>query len=221
MSFLNIDNISKTYTGKNGTIQVLDSFSLKLDSGMIHAIAGPSGCGKTTLLMLCGGLILPDNGSITIGNVNLSALPANKRAAKRAGLVGFVFQRFHLVPYLTVAQNIMLSCIARPVENAEQRRNELLRQLGLENRKHHIPGKLSAGEQQRTALGRALLNRPALLIADEPTGNLDEKNGDDIMKLLRNFTNEGGTVLLATHDSRVAAAADRKYLYNQQNNRFE
>lgn len=220
MSFLNIENINKTYKSSESTIRVLNNFSLKLDSAMIHAIAGPSGCGKTTLLMLCGALILPDSGKITINKINLTALPANERATRRAGLVGFVFQRFHLVPYLNVEQNIMLSCVARPLEDAEQRCKKLLRQLDLENRRYHIPGKLSAGEQQRTALGRALMNRPALLIADEPTGNLDEKNSDDIMKLLRNFTNEGGTVMVATHDSRVASFADKKYVYNSTENTF-
>ncbi|MDA3923086.1 MAG: ABC transporter ATP-binding protein [Kiritimatiellae bacterium] len=215
MSFLSIQNISKNYVGSDGQIQVLQDFSLELDKGLIHSVVGPSGCGKSTLLMLCGGLIHPDSGSITIGGDNLLELSAGERALRRASLVGFVFQRFHLIPYLNVEQNIMASCVARPVEKAQDRCDELMKRLGLEHRRGHIPARLSAGEQQRVALGRSLMNSPSMLVADEPTGNLDEENTAGILTLLREFTDEGGMVLMATHDRSVADVADRKYVYKK------
>lgn len=213
MSFLNIQNITKNYSLKNEKIQVLQDLSIEMNSGNIHAIVGPSGCGKTTLLMLCGGLIFPDNGTITIDGVDLLSLNPGERAIKRAGLVGFVFQRFHLIPYLNVEQNIMVSCIAKAVPEAEKQCNKLLKRLGLEERRNHIPAKLSAGEQQRVALGRALMNNPAMIVADEPTGNLDEENADHLLNLLQDFAKDGGMVLIATHDSRVANIANHKYTY--------
>ena len=215
MSFLSIQGISKAYAGSDGQIQVLKDLSLNLDAGRIHAIAGSSGCGKTTLLMLCGGLIHPDSGTITLAGEDLLALSPGARAARRASLVGFVFQRFHLIPYLNVEQNIMASCVARPVANAQQRCDELMQRLQIEDRRTHIPARLSAGEQQRVALGRALMNHPSLLVADEPTGNLDEENTELLLALLRGFTEDGGTVLMATHDSAVAAIADHKYIYHE------
>jgi ABC-type lipoprotein export system ATPase subunit len=214
MSFLSIRNISKTYAGTDGPIPVLKDVSLELDAGRIHAIAGPSGCGKTTLLMLCGGLIHPDSGAITLDGEDLLGLSPGKCAVRRASLVGFVFQRFHLMPYLNVEQNIMASCVARPVAQAAERCDDLMRRLQLEHRRGHIPARLSAGEQQRVALGRALMNRPSLLVADEPTGNLDEANTELLLSLLREFTEDGGMVLMATHDSAVAAVADHKYVYD-------
>ena len=215
MSFLSIRDISKAYVGSDGKIQVLKDLSLELDAGRIHAIAGSSGCGKTTLLMLCGGLIHPDSGTITLAGEDLLVLSPGERAVRRASLIGFVFQRFHLIPYLNVEQNIMASCVARPVANARERCDELMQRLQLEHRRGHIPGRLSAGERQRVALGRALMNRPSLLVADEPTGNLDEENTELLLALLRDFTEEGGMVLMATHDAAVAGIADHKYVYDE------
>ena len=213
MSFLKIKNITKRYTVKNENIEVLEDFSMEMERGMIHSIVGPSGCGKTTLLMLCGALIFPDSGTIVVDDVSLLSLNPGERARKRADLIGFVFQRFHLIPYLNVEQNILVSCIARPIKDAQERCNELLDRLGLESRRYHIPAKLSAGEQQRVALGRALMNRPAMLVADEPTGNLDEDNANHLLELLQDYAKEGGMVLIATHDSRVANISDHKYIY--------
>ena len=135
------------------------------------------------------------------------------RARAQADLVGFVYQQFHLIPYLSIEQNIMTSCLARPVPDAKQRCQELIERLGLEHRRDHIPGKLSSGEQQRVALARALMNRPKVLIADEPTGNLDSENADHLLNLLREFSDAGGLVLMATHDSAVAARADCTYSF--------
>jgi ABC-type lipoprotein export system ATPase subunit len=213
MSLLSIQNINKSYSGRDGRIQVLRDLSLELDAGLIHAITGSSGCGKTTLLMLCGGLIHPDSGSITINGEDILGLNPGECAARRTSLVGFVFQQFHLIPYLDVEQNIMASCVARPVENARERCHDLMKSLRLEHRRGHIPARLSTGEQQRVALGRALMNRPSLLVADEPTGNLDEENGEHLLHLLRAFARDGGMVLMATHDSAMADKADHKYVY--------
>jgi len=165
--------------------------------------------------MLCGGLIHPDSGTITLDGEDLLDLSPGECAVRRASLVGFVFQRFHLIPYLNVEQNIMASCVARPVPQAADRCDALMRRLQLEHRRGHIPARLSAGEQQRVALGRALMNRPSLLVADEPTGNLDEANTELLLSLLREFTEDGGMVLMATHDSAVAAVADHKYVYDR------
>jgi ABC-type lipoprotein export system ATPase subunit len=214
MSFLSIQNINKTYSGSEGKIQVLKDFSLDLEAGKIHAFVGPSGCGKSTLLMLCGGLISQDSGDIAISGESLLNFPERKRASRRAHLVGFVFQRFHLIPYLNVEQNIMASCVTSHVENAGKRCNELLQQLGLEHRRKHIPATLSAGEQQRVALGRAIMHNPPLLVADEPTGNLDEENTTILMNLLCDYAKKGGLVLMATHNMAVANSADKKYTYH-------
>ncbi len=213
MGFVSIKELSKSYAGADGCIPVLRNFSLELDAALIHAFTGQSGCGKSTLLMLCGGLIQPDSGAIVIGGENLLGLGAAESAFRRSSMIGFVFQRFHLIPYLNVEQNIMASCVARPVEHAAERCDALLQRLGLAERRTHIPGRLSAGEQQRVALGRALMNRPSLIIADEPTGNLDEENTGEILRLLREFADDGGAVLMATHDTAVAAVADRQYAY--------
>ena len=213
MSLLSIQNINKSYPGSDGPIEVLRDLSLELDAGLIHAITGSSGCGKTTLLMLCGGLIHPDSGSITIKGEDLLGRNPDECAAHRTSLVGFVFQQLHLIPYLNVEQNIMASCVARPVEQARERCHDLMKSLRLEHRRGHIPARLSTGEQQRVALGRALMNRPSLLVADEPTGNLDEENGEHLLSLLRAFARDGGMVLMATHDSAMADKADHKYVY--------
>jgi len=211
MSELRTTNLTKSYRGADGDIPVLTDVSLSFETGKMHAVVGPSGCGKSTLLMLCGGLIRPDTGSIWVGEENLSTMPARTRERAQAELVGFVFQQFHLIPYLDVEENIMVSCLARPVSEARPRCQELIERLGLGHRRGHIPAKLSSGEQQRVALGRALMNRPKVLIADEPTGNLDGGNTDHLLGLMREFADDGGLVLLATHEPGVAERADRVY----------
>ena len=211
MSDIHIKNLTKGYRAKGRPIPVLTDISLSFEAGKVHALVGPSGCGKSTLLMLCGGLIRPDAGTVLIDGKNLQSMNAGGRALGRADLVGFVYQQFHLIPYLNIEQNIMASCLARPVPDAKRRCQELIERLGLEHRRGHIPAKLSSGEQQRVALGRALMNRPKVLIADEPTGNLDSDNADHLLGLLREFADGGGLVLMATHDSAVAARADRTY----------
>ena len=213
MSGIQINGLTKGYREKGTPIPVLTDISISFEAGLTHALVGPSGCGKSTLLMLCGGLIRPDAGTVRIDGKELLSMNGGGRARAQADLVGFVYQQFHLIPYLNIEQNIMASCLARPVPDAKQRCQELLERLGLEHRRGHIPGKLSSGEQQRVALARALMNRPKVLIADEPTGNLDSENADHLLNLLREFSDAGGLVLMATHDSAVAARADCTYSF--------
>jgi ABC-type lipoprotein export system ATPase subunit len=161
------------------------------------------------MLLLAGGLLTPESGSVQIGGEDPYVLTADARSKFRADNIGFVFQQFHLVPYLSVLDNVLAPSIATGSKDAEQRARELLDRFGLSHRLEHTPGELSSGERQRTALARALLNEPKVLLADEPTGNLDTENATEVLKHLREFAASGGAVLLVTHDAQAAAAADR------------
>jgi ABC-type lipoprotein export system ATPase subunit len=187
----------------------VDDISLAVGTGEFVAIQGPSGCGKTTLILVAGALLQPTHGQVLIDGQNPYFLSHEKRATFRAATIGFVFQQFHLIPYLSVLDNILAPSLARNVAGAGQRAQELLTQFGLEPRARHLSADLSTGERQRTALARALLTRPKLLLADEPTGNLDQENGALVLRCLADFARSGGTVLLVTHDPRAAEYADR------------
>jgi putative ABC transport system ATP-binding protein len=206
---LEIHNLSKTYQTTKGPVPVLSDFSLRVDPGEFVAVRGPSGCGKTTLLLAAGGLLRPDEGRVLVNSQDLYRLDAEARARFRAEQIGFVFQQFHLVPYLSLRDNVLTPSLARPLLDARQRAEELLARLGLEGRAHHVPAQASTGERQRTALARALLHRPRLLLADEPTGNLDEASGGIVLNHLAEFARAGGAVLLVTHDARAADFAQR------------
>lgn len=225
--------LTKFYAGRQGTVRALDGISLVVRPGEFVSVQGASGCGKTTLLLAAGGLLHPSTGQVLLQGQNLYDMPSETQARFRAETIGFVFQQFHLIPYLSVLDNVLaptlaLSSRARPVAASRQnaaarastmaalsrgaattRAMELVREFGLEARATHKPGALSTGERQRVALARALLNRPALLLADEPTGNLDEENGARVLDHLAAFARGGGAVLLATHDARAAARAHR------------
>lgn len=206
---VDIQDARKTYQGASGQVLAVDDVSLSVDGGEFVAIQGPSGCGKSTMLLLAGGLLTPESGSVQIGGEDPYALTADARSQFRADNIGFVFQQFHLVPYLSVLDNALAPSIATGSKDAEQRARELLDQFGLSHRFEHTPGELSSGERQRTALARALLNEPKVLLADEPTGNLDTENATEVLKHLRKFAASGGAVLLVTHDAQAAATADR------------
>ena len=206
---VDIQDARKTYQGASGQVLAVDGVSLSVDGGEFVAVQGPSGCGKSTMLLLAGGLLAPESGSVQIGGKDPYALTADARSKFRADNIGFVFQQFHLVPYLSVLDNVLAPSIATGSKDAEQRARELLDRFGLSHRLEHTPGELSSGERQRTALARALLNEPKVLLADEPTGNLDTENATEVLKHLREFAASGGAVLLVTHDSQAAAAADR------------
>ena len=206
---VDIQDARKTYQGASGQVLAVDGVSLSVDGGEFVAVQGPSGCGKSTMLLLAGGLLTPESGSVQIGGEDPYALTADARSKFRADNIGFVFQQFHLVPYLSVLDNVLAPSIATGSKDAEQRARELLDRFGLSHRLEHTPGELSSGERQRTALARALLNEPKVLLADEPTGNLDTENATEVLKHLREFAASGGAVLLVTHDAQAAAAADR------------
>jgi ABC-type lipoprotein export system ATPase subunit len=200
---LDIRDLTKTY----GAVRAVDGVSLTLQAGEFVSIQGPSGCGKSTLLLAAGGLLRPEAGTVTVAGQDPYALSAEQRAKFRAAHIGFVFQQFHLVPYLNVLDNVMVPALAVPARR--ERAVELVAQFGLADRAHHVPSQLSVGERQRCALARALLNQPRLLLADEPTGNLDRENGQLVLDCLREFARRGGAVLLVTHDDHASRMAQR------------
>jgi ABC-type lipoprotein export system ATPase subunit len=206
---LELRGISKSFSGPDGLVHALHDVSLKVESGEFVAVQGPSGSGKTTLLLIAGGLLHPDEGNVFVDGSNPYELRQNSRSALRAAHVGFVFQQFHLVPYLTVLQNVLAASVAKPQAGAPDRAKELLHKLDLEHRTHHVPSQLSTGEQQRTALARALLNDPKLILADEPTGNLDEESGRVVLESLAKLAGDGKAVLMVGHDGRASTFAGR------------
>ncbi len=206
-SLLELTGVSKVYPGAGSEVRALDEVSLAVGAGEFVAVRGPSGCGKSTLLGLVGGLAKPTAGTVVVAGETVSALGPAERARFRAARIGFVFQLFHLLPYLSVLDNVL---VAAPGDaSAAGRARELLSRFGLESRLGHRPGQLSAGERQRVAMARALLNGPQLLLADEPTGNLDPESREALLEIVCEFHAGGGTVLLVTHDEAAAARAGR------------
>ncbi len=206
---IQLENVSKVFATARGEVQALDDVSLRIEEGEFAAICGPSGCGKSTLLSLVGGLALPTSGGVTVAGQGVSQMSAADRAAFRADHLGFVFQLFHLLPYLSVVDNVLLAATSRTRATSRERAHELLERFGLGDRLLHRPGQLSVGQRQRVAMARALLNRPRLLLADEPTGNLDPANAAAVLDLLSEYQAEGGTVLLVTHEAYAAERAKR------------
>ncbi len=206
-----LDGLNKTYSNSATQVQALSNVSLRLDEGEFVAVQGPSGCGKSTLLLTTGTMLEPDSGSVSLCGKAPYAMPGNVRAAFRAKHVGFIFQQFHLVPYLNVFENVQAASlgISPPDRASSSRVERLLEQFGLTNRKTHYPSQLSMGERQRCCIARALLNQPKLLLADEPSGSLDESNAETVLQELRRFSQNGGSVLFVTHDPKAAQSADR------------
>ncbi len=206
---LKLDQVSKVYTSHHQEVRAVDQISLDIQAGEAVALQGPSGCGKTTMLLMSGALLRPTSGTVLIEGNDPYALSANQRSAFRARHVGFVFQQFHLVPYLNVRQNILTANVPARRADAQQRADELIQQFRLEARAKHVPAELSVGEKQRVALARAVFNQPALVLADEPTGNLDPDNGQIVLDALRQYSDDGAAVLIVTHDPVAAARAHR------------
>jgi ABC-type lipoprotein export system ATPase subunit len=206
---LEFKNVSKWFNGNQGKVTALKDISFTVEAGELLAIRGPSGCGKTTLLLAAGGLQRPSEGQINLDGQDPYELSPEQRSKLRARMIGFVFQQFHLIPYLTVRQNILAASLALPGEKASDRAEEIIHHFGLDDRIDHVPAQLSTGERQRTALARAVLNQPKVILADEPTGNLDEGNAQTVFGFLSQYVNDGGCVLLVTHDDRAAAHATR------------
>jgi putative ABC transport system ATP-binding protein len=208
---LRAQGLAKTYSGDGIEVLALRGVDLDVEAGEFVAVMGPSGCGKSTLLHLLGGLDRPTAGSIELGGRRVESLSEAAWAVLRRRELGFVFQFFNLVGTLTVAENVELPARlvgASPAE-ARRRREELLERLGVSARADTLPSRLSGGQQQRVAIARALVNRPAVLLADEPTGNLDSASAAEVLGLLRELKADGQTLVLVTHDARVAASADR------------
>nr|WP_321413435.1 ABC transporter ATP-binding protein [uncultured Allomuricauda sp.] len=207
---LKVENLSKTYRSGEHDLNVLNNVSFDVDKGQSFAIVGPSGSGKTTLLGLCAGLDTTDEGEIWLCGENLLGLDEDGRAFLRNQNVGFVFQDFQLLPTLTALENVIVPLELRGVKNAAEQGRGLLEKVGLLNRAGHYPSQLSGGEQQRVALARAFSNKPSILFADEPTGNLDDDTGTRIEELLFELNKEQGTALvIVTHDLELAKKTDK------------
>lgn len=208
---IELRNIRKTYRQGGNQIHALDGIDLHIRQGEFIAVMGPSGSGKSTLLNVLGGLDRPDSGHYRLAQDEISALDDDAASDVRNRRIGFVFQSFHLLPRLTVLENVLLpQRYARTADaQAPQRARALLDRIGLGHRLDHLPSQLSGGQLQRAAIARALLNQPTLLLADEPTGNLDSSSAADVLALLRELHAGGQTLVLVTHDPAVAASAQR------------
>ncbi len=210
MALLEAHHLTKTYSVDHRSIAVLEDVSLSIEQGEFIVITGSSGSGKTTLLPLLSGLDHPTSGRVVIDSRDITDASEADLAPLRNRTIGFVFQSFHLVPSMTAKENIMFPAELSGDPNAARRAGELLARVGLSDRADNLPSQLSGGEKQRVALCRALINRPKLVFADEPTGNLDSENGKAVLGQLIDLKNEhGATLVLVTHNSEIARAADR------------
>jgi len=209
-NILNVRNLSKSYQSGGRTLTVLHEVSFTLQAGDTFAIVGPSGSGKTTLLGLCAGLDRASSGSVELNGVKLDEMREDKRAWVRNQYVGFIFQSFQLLPTLTALENVMVPLELRGERHVKKQALELLDRVGLSARHHHYPTQLSGGEQQRVSLARAFSNRPKILFADEPTGNLDAETSEKVVNLIFDLNRESGTTLvLVTHDLELAEKTGR------------
>src|SRR5712692_2650247 len=210
---IRLNNVSRFYPAKasdgGGVIRALDDFSLRVEPGEWIAVMGPSGSGKSTLVNLIGCLDSPSSGEIWLDGENVAGLSANALTRIRAEIIGFVFQQFHLIPYLSALENVMLAQYFHSMTD-EQEALEALARVGLKDRAEHLPAQLSGGEQQRVCIARALINDPKIILADEPTGNLDAANEEIVLRLLRELHQQGRTIVMVTHDPVVARLADRR-----------
>ena len=210
MKILEVTNLSKTYGTGETQVKALDNVSLSVESGEFVAIIGPSGSGKSTLLHILGGVDVPTSGSVVFNGVDFSNLDETALAIFRRRQIGLIYQFYNLIPILTVKENLTLPLLLDGRKPDERVVDDLLKTLGLTERVNHLPNQLSGGQQQRVSIGRALINNPALMLADEPTGNLDSENSREIVSLLRKFNKENNqTVIIITHDERIAMSADR------------
>ena len=210
MEILIANNLTKIYGKGDTAVTAVDHMNLSINKGEFTAIVGASGSGKSTLLHLLGGVDAPTEGQVIIDGENMYALKDEKRSILRRRKIGFIFQTYNLIPVLTVRENIIMPVLLDGNKVDDKEVDELIELLGLTERKNHLPNQLSGGQQQRVAIGRALINKPAIIIADEPTGNLDKKNSEETMALLTKAVKERGeTLVLVTHEMDIAAMADR------------
>ena len=209
-NILDVHNLTKSYRNGARNLTVLDEVSFSIEQGATFAIVGPSGSGKTTLLGLCAGLDNPTSGYVTLDGNELYKLNEDQRAAVRNQHVGFIFQKFQLIPTLTALENVMVPMELNGMSGVKPKAMDLLQKVGLSDRHHHYPTQLSGGEQQRVSLARAFSNNPSILFADEPTGNLDEETSANVVDLIFDLNKEAGTTLvLVTHDLELAQKTQR------------
>lgn len=210
MKILEVTNLCKTYGMGDTMVKALDNVSFSVEKGEFVAIIGPSGSGKSTLLHILGGVDVPTSGSVVINQTDISNLDETALAIFRRRQIGLIYQFYNLIPILTVKENLTLPLLLDGRKPDEKQIDTLVKRLGLEHRLDHLPNQLSGGQQQRVSIGRALVNNPALMLADEPTGNLDSENSKEIISLLRQFNKEfNQTVIIITHDEKIANSADR------------
>jgi len=209
-TILKVEHLSKYFKSGQQTLTVLNDVSFEIEQGSACAIVGPSGSGKTTLIGICAGLERPSQGSVLFNSVSMHLSGEEALARIRNELIGFIFQSFQLLPSLTALENVMVPAEIRGENHARSRAGELLERVGLENRLHHYPIQLSGGEQQRVAIARAFMNRPKILFADEPTGNLDAETAKEVVRLIFEINaTTGTTLMLVTHDRDLTERADR------------
>ncbi len=208
---IRLENVTKLYSRRGETVTAFQCEEMRIATGEYVAIVGPSGCGKSTLLSLLGGMLSPTTGKIWLGEKSIYDLSAANRSALRSEMMGFVFQTFNLVPYLTALQNVQvpLCLLNRPADEQHTRAAELLHRFGLGDRLQHRPSELSIGQQQRVALSRTLVNDPQLVLADEPTGNLDPQSRETVLDAFDAAHREGRTIVMVTHDPVAASRATR------------
>jgi putative ABC transport system ATP-binding protein len=209
---IRVENLTKSFPAPDGgEVHAVAGLTLRIDPGEFVAVVGPSGSGKSTLLFAMGGLATPTAGHVFLGETRVYDLDREARAALRRTEIGFVFQTFNLVPYLTCLDNVALPALlaGRSRTEANEAATRVLERLGMSARRHHRPAQLSVGERQRVGIGRALVNGPRVLLADEPTGNLDPQTADQVVDLLRELNRDGQTIVMVTHDPRLADRAGR------------
>lgn len=212
MEILKVENLCKVYGSGEARVDALKNVSLSMQKGEFGAVVGASGSGKSTLLNCIGGLDESNSGNVFLNGRNIFAMGENERTVFRRQNIGFIFQSFHLIPELDVEQNIIFPLLLDYKKPNQERVDEILEVLGLTNRRKHLPGQLSGGQQQRVAIGRALITRPALVLADEPTGNLDSQSSQDVMDLLCKASRHyQQTVLMITHNMNLTSQADRVF----------
>ncbi|MGI6744632.1 MAG: Macrolide export ATP-binding/permease protein MacB [Firmicutes bacterium ADurb.Bin300] len=211
MSLIEVENMYKIYNPGENEVRALDGVSLEIEKGEFVAIIGQSGSGKSTLMNMLGLLDIPTSGSYMLDSIDVSTMDDDKLSDIRNREIGFIFQGFNLISSLTAQANVELPLIYRGMPEQERRKlsDEALERVGLSNRKKHLPTQLSGGQQQRAAIARAVAARPPIILADEPTGNLDSRSGEEVMRILEDLSKEGRTIILITHDTGIANRANR------------
>lgn len=208
---IRLERVTKTYNGQSVPVHALDEVDLQVEEGEFVAVMGPSGSGKSTMLTVLGAMNPPSRGKVVIDDIDVYGLSIEQQADFRHEYIGFVFQQLQLLPYLTAQENVLLSLAISSLSKTEKlaRARQVLAQVGLEGKENRLPYQLSGGEQGRVAVARAMINQPPLLLADEPTGNLDRATGEQVLSLLRELHEAGQTVIMVTHDPQAAAYARR------------